>query len=471
MWGELLPDGYGADPRRADPDLVVGTYQTTIITRFLDAGLDILQVNCLVRALGHHSTNRALYGIVRARRTTTPGYQRALNAALGCQVQRANARGIALCRWAGADPRATVTYTWSSEQPAETEDPEGRHFTAIELALHKGHPELLPTLGFSPTADDVPGLYTDHLPLESVRFLLRFAPPADWGPIIAWRLFFIRPFGHAHGGFWELRSFLDLGVRLTTPNERFRDELPKTLKQLDDDDRQRFLRWLCDLDHCTPEFLADLLSRPVLLRACQDERMSKELLMGMAALGDRYPVVASFASKRLAMAQTMRHSGLVHPARNRPYACSRKELARAVWIRPVEQVAATLGISGTALKKHLRALNIPSPPRGYWARVQAGQRPGRSRLPPLPPGSSDMVYLACPPDGSPTPATTATPAAQATEPVHPASVATPSAPATPPDFREHQPAPVSDQPAPGDRFAQYNHWQRQHIFGRMHGRR
>lgn len=464
---------WGADPTRADPDLVVGTYQTAIITRFIDAGLDILQVNCLVRALGHHSTNRALYGIVRARCTTTPGYQRALNAALGCQVQRANARGIALCRWAGADPRATVTYTWSSEQPTETEDPEGRHFTAIELALYKGHPEFLQALGFSPANEEVPQYYTNYLPLESLRFLAKLAPPADWAPIIAWRFHFMRGFRDSRAHLWELRPYLELGVRLSKPNAEFREGLSKILKHLDDYDRHWLLRWLSNLNNCSPEFLADLLTRPVVKRAFQNERLPKSTLLGLAALQDQQPTAAAFAAKNLVKAKAMRRSRMTYQAPNRRYACSRRELADAVWERPVERVATTLGMSGPALKKHLRAWHIPSPPRGYWARLQAGQRPDRPRLPSLPPGGIELIYLACPPDGSPAPApsTSATPATQPPGPAGVAPVAPAPVTASPSDTPERKPAPAADLAASGDRFAQYNHWQRQHIFSQMHRRR
>jgi hypothetical protein len=52
---------------------------------------------------------------------------------------------------------------------------------------------------------------------------------------------------------------------------------------------------------------------------------------------------------------------------------SREELFTLVWERPATEVAKELGISDVALGKLCRRLQVPKPPRGYWAKVQAGQ--------------------------------------------------------------------------------------------------
>ena len=59
----------------------------------------------------------------------------------------------------------------------------------------------------------------------------------------------------------------------------------------------------------------------------------------------------------------------------------RQKLFAMVWERPAEEVAKELGVSGVALGKLCRRLQVPKPPRGYWARVASGQTP---RRPPLP---------------------------------------------------------------------------------------
>lgn len=59
----------------------------------------------------------------------------------------------------------------------------------------------------------------------------------------------------------------------------------------------------------------------------------------------------------------------------------RQGLFAMVWERPATEVAKELGISDVALSKRCRRLQVPKPPRGYWARIATGQTP---RWPPLP---------------------------------------------------------------------------------------
>lgn len=59
---------------------------------------------------------------------------------------------------------------------------------------------------------------------------------------------------------------------------------------------------------------------------------------------------------------------------------SREELFALVWARPAIEVARDLGISDVALGKLCQRLQVPKPPRGYWAKIAAGRKP---RKPPL----------------------------------------------------------------------------------------
>ena len=61
----------------------------------------------------------------------------------------------------------------------------------------------------------------------------------------------------------------------------------------------------------------------------------------------------------------------------------RSQLYELVWSKPVTELAKEFGISDVALAKRCRAIRIPLPPRGYWARVAAGQKPRRPPLPPF----------------------------------------------------------------------------------------
>ena len=61
----------------------------------------------------------------------------------------------------------------------------------------------------------------------------------------------------------------------------------------------------------------------------------------------------------------------------------RSALYELVWTKPVTELAKEFGISDVALAKRCRSIKIPLPPRGYWARVAAGQKPRRPALPPF----------------------------------------------------------------------------------------
>ncbi len=61
----------------------------------------------------------------------------------------------------------------------------------------------------------------------------------------------------------------------------------------------------------------------------------------------------------------------------------RLKLYEEVWSEPMTTVAVRYGVSDNGLRKRCKALNIPLPPAGYWAKVKAG-KPVSDRVP-LPP--------------------------------------------------------------------------------------
>ena len=76
----------------------------------------------------------------------------------------------------------------------------------------------------------------------------------------------------------------------------------------------------------------------------------------------------------------------------------RRELTRAVlfdlvWARPMTKVAADLGLSDVALKKICRKHEVPTPGRGYWAKVAAGKPVRRARLPELGDDRLDRIAI------------------------------------------------------------------------------
>jgi hypothetical protein len=64
-----------------------------------------------------------------------------------------------------------------------------------------------------------------------------------------------------------------------------------------------------------------------------------------------------------------------------PVVLSRDELYSQIWATPMIRLAAQYGITGTGLAKICARLNVPCPPRGYWAKKAAGKPVVQYRLP------------------------------------------------------------------------------------------
>lgn len=72
---------------------------------------------------------------------------------------------------------------------------------------------------------------------------------------------------------------------------------------------------------------------------------------------------------------------------------TREELYKQAWKEPIRTLAATYGVSDVWLKKVCARAEIPTPDRGYWAKLAAGKPVVRARLPPRGPGISDEVAI------------------------------------------------------------------------------
>jgi hypothetical protein len=66
-----------------------------------------------------------------------------------------------------------------------------------------------------------------------------------------------------------------------------------------------------------------------------------------------------------------------------PVTVARDTLYAEVWEKPLWTLAKKYGISDVALGKICAKLNVPTPPRGYWARVREGYRVTVPMLPDL----------------------------------------------------------------------------------------
>lgn len=64
---------------------------------------------------------------------------------------------------------------------------------------------------------------------------------------------------------------------------------------------------------------------------------------------------------------------------------AREDLYELVWSKPLTTIAAAFGVSSVAIKKVCRRQQVPTPPRGYWAKLDAGIQAATIALPPYVP--------------------------------------------------------------------------------------
>lgn len=60
---------------------------------------------------------------------------------------------------------------------------------------------------------------------------------------------------------------------------------------------------------------------------------------------------------------------------------TRLELYELVWAEPIARIAERYHLSGAGFRKLCLRHDVPVPPRGYWARIKAGQKVRQPRLP------------------------------------------------------------------------------------------
>lgn len=76
---------------------------------------------------------------------------------------------------------------------------------------------------------------------------------------------------------------------------------------------------------------------------------------------------------------------------------SRQDLYERVWNSPVQALAKEFGVTGRGLSKICERLDIPVPPRGYWAKIASGRKVAKYRLPPPGPNTPPQVTISATP--------------------------------------------------------------------------
>ena len=128
----------------------------------------------------------------------------------------------------------------------------------------------------------------------------------------------------------------------------------------------------------------DTLDRKLTFRATamSRERFELECKVGIVRAPDRSRFrIASLASwfhgrDSSSLGPKQDAYGIVmtgSPDREKVQRVTREELHALVWQKPMIHLAEQFGISGNGLAKISDRLNVPYPPRGYWAKREAGK--------------------------------------------------------------------------------------------------
>jgi len=399
---------WGVDPRRVNLDILLGTYDSQLFEGFRSLGIDLTAGHAVAYELGYHTSNKPLFGYARRHRLDEPNIQTALDIALAHHAGEGNEKGVMLCLWAGADPHASVaSLRYMGIGGDEVDEDEAT--SAIQEACRQGHAAILERLGPDPARDDYEELYSSAANEQVIALLARSALPKDSGKVVALQLAraHLWTFGE-HRPVEALRALFKGGVRWhASPAEeiaRARRDLLRCGEYVFGD----LMKLLATNDFCSREVLTEL-ARTASMR----ERMKRVGLIpaspqSRSAFDQARPARAREVLDKLGVERPRPKAKWTAPTLDRmvrigewrrdglEIRLERPALFERVWTVPVETLAKQWGLSGRGLAKACRRIRIPVPPRGYWARIAAGQRPDRPRLPSLPPGQAEGILIYAP---------------------------------------------------------------------------
>ncbi len=387
---ELLLEA-GADPSTVDPDAVFGTYSRDAMERFFALGVDLAGDGAMAEALATATRNRPLYGFVK-NHTDDPRIQREVDLGLGYAIGRKNDKAVSLCLWAGGNPRHSVPTMGDGHVYSDDWT-----MTAFERAVWEGVPEYLRKLGFDPRSDNIEPLYDVAYRISEVEALARIQPPEDWHPIAERFLdrltFPLDPdAGTSWGTTWDLERVFRLGGRLREFSPLAKRRLRKHLKEVTQDRARNLVRLL--EKHTASDAFLGLIAHPMFLEDYKGWGLRRKWIEELAA-GQGGSKSASARARTVLRKEKDRPPTMSVPWNKAGYVrVSREELYELVWSTPMVNASRRYGLSDNGLRKICRKLQVPTPPRGHWARRGKSQRP--SPLPAPKEGWPIEAWLAMP---------------------------------------------------------------------------
>jgi hypothetical protein len=398
---------WGADPLQVSPSTVFETYNSALFERFYVAGVDFLKGHALGDALAHHTSNKPLFGFAKRHLPTEPRFQVELNIALREHAYEGNVKGVLLSLWAGADPHAP---TLDLDYPED----EDLSDTAIEAAVMRGQADLLPVLKPDPARDKFDDLYRWAHDRRTVEALAKIVPPGNVGPVVQHQLLFLdsrTPWGSPAGSaLAAVEAAFKAGGRWTTTTPEELKAIRHGLLKANHGEFVALMKLLTQGDHCHSEVLKALAQTPTMR-----QRMIKVGLLPSRRKDEKARVAQPDPGWRTRKMLEKVGIALPKPPKETsipPFVeigerhwngtilrLTREALYERVWAEPVEKLAKSWGLSGRGLAKACERARVPVPPRGYWARVQNGQRPRRTPLPKVERGYPVEITVHVPPAG------------------------------------------------------------------------
>ena len=383
-----LAVSYGADTNSVSFADVLMTWDRRLASFFLERGADPLADRPFMWAFCEKvRTALGCYlDCKRSRPEIADRLQEQADIALREFSQAGNLKWVSLLLWLGASPRSkgpTLRY------PDDSDDSDS-YTTALEEACTHGHLDVLKRLGPDPQRDDLSELLRSaafFAHTDVISYLIGLgACPND------------KPDGTSgsldrcirHLGWEDLdavlygRSSQTPAYKVSRTREAIRVLIEHGARWKPGDTLNDVRRTLYKLE---PEVTIELVDRLRRHHACDDEdlrnflrtpRMQEHLRSAEHRLW-RLGVMLDgrIRTKELAAKDAPPSPQLLSRF-------DRGRLYEEVWSESAEKIATRYGISGVMLGKVCRQLNVPKPPRGYWAKKAAGKAlPRRPRLRPL----------------------------------------------------------------------------------------
>jgi hypothetical protein len=374
---------------------VIETWDRDIVQLVLDRGADVVTNAPFARAFKRRI--KAILGIFldckRARPDLAAALQEQADMALRQACQDEDLKWVSLLMWLGADPRSKGLPTDYLEDKDIADDPTSQE-SALQMACSSRKLAILQRLKPDPKVDNLSELMAAAASImttpETVAYLVKLGAhvndKADGGSTVlnaclrnfGWReSVWDAPYGAYRQrtvpgsclsqSLGALEFLLKNGARWT-PDERSIGEARRSLYRIDGEGVATLIDLLRTHGACSDAALQELVKTPkmrAMLKAAEKLRPQNQRRPAPPASGT-------------APVPKPKQPRLFHARYNR------QRLYEEVWAEPAHLVAKRYGVSDAAIAKGCKALGIPKPPRGYWAKKAAGRKvPAPPRLPTL----------------------------------------------------------------------------------------